>query len=330
MNIEYSIPDKNAQSSAANATTWTQIEVTCALEHAEAVAQLLLDAGGSGVQTEDTQILFDQSEDAQIVPREQALVTSYFAPEMDAQTLQNELRDTFARGQIEAQIDTKELHEEDWANSWRENFPALHIGPFLIVPPWETHEEVEDSAIVIRLDPGLAFGTGQHPTTRMCLELLGEQFQGEPLPNRVLDRVLDVGCGSGILSIACAKLGAEVWASDLDHFCTQATTENARENNVEDRIHVVEIAGADWTTETFPLVVANLMSDLLIMLAPQLFTRVQPNGSLIVSGISAPRANEVEAAMHAVGFYTQHKREQDGEVRGDYTERWTAFVFGKQ
>ena len=329
MNIEYSNPDQNDQNRATSATTWTQIEVTCALEHAEAVAQLLLDAGGAGVQTQDTQILFDQSEDAQIVPRDNALLTSYFAPETDAQTVQNELAKAFALGQIEAQIDAKKLHEEDWANSWRENFPALHIGPFLIAPPWESHEEVEDSAIVIRLDPGLAFGTGQHPTTRMCLELLGEQFRGEPLPNRVLDRALDVGCGSGILSIACAKLGAEVWASDLDHFCTEATSENARENNVAEQIHVVEVAGADWITDQFPLVVANLMSDLLILLAPQLFARVQPNGTLIVSGISAPRADEVEIAMHAAGFHTQHKREQDGEVRGDYTERWTAFVFGK-
>ncbi len=325
MNIEYS----KTEDPTANATTWTQIEVTCALEDAEVVAELLLDAGGAGVQTEDTKILFDQSEDAQIVPRDKALITSYFAPEYDAATLQNELKDTFARGQIDAQIATKKLHEEDWANSWRENFPPLHIGAFLIAPPWEAHEEVEDSSIVIRLDPGLAFGTGQHPTTKMCLELLGEQFQGEPMPNRILDRVLDVGCGSGILSIACAKLGAQVVASDLDHFCTQATRDNAQMNDVADKIKVVEAAGADWTNEQFPLVVANLMSDLLILLAPQLFNRVLDNGTLIVSGISSPRADEVENTMHQVGFQTQHKREEDGEARGDYIEQWTAFVFGK-
>ena len=304
---------------------WTQIAVNCPLENAEAVAQLLLDLGGAGAQTEDTTILFDQSEDAQIVARQNAIVTSYFAPEYDAQTLKAQLETLFERGEISAQIEVSQLDETDWANAWRENFPPLQIGRFLIAPPWENVVNY-DGKIVIHLDPGLAFGTGQHPTTKMCLELLGEHLI-DVSPNY---RVLDVGCGSGILAIAAAKLGAQVVASDLDHFCTEATRDNAIANDVESKIEVIEKPGADWTSEQFPLVVANLMSDLLILLAPQLFNRVLKNGTLIVSGISSPRAAEVEAAMKSVGFTTQEKREEDGEARGDYVERWTAFVFSNE
>ena len=300
---------------------WTQIAVTCPTPNAEAVAQLLLDAGGAGVQTDDTSLIFDESEDATFAPRETAVLTSYFAPELDAQTLQTELETAFTRGDIEYSIQVAPLPDEDWANQWRENFPPLHIGKFLIAPPWA---EIEDAKLVIRLDPGLAFGTGQHPTTRMCLELLGEH-----LGDKSAVRVLDVGCGSGILAIAAAKLGAHVVASDMDRFCIDATRENAQVNDVANQIEIVEAAGADWTSEHFPLVVANLMSDLLIRLAPDLSNRVLESGTLVVSGISSPRADDVEAAMHNVGFKTQHKREQDGDTRGDYTERWTAFVFAK-
>lgn len=304
---------------------WTQIVVKCPTPNAEAVAQLLLDAGGAGVQTDDTSLIFDESEDATFAPRETAILTSYFAPELDSQTLQTELETVFARGEIPATLAVSPLPDEDWANQWRENFPPLHIGKFLIAPPWEN---VESHALVIRLDPGLAFGTGQHPTTRMCLELLGEHLDGRTGGQLSL-RVLDVGCGSGILAIAAAKLGAHVVASDMDRFCIDATRENAQVNDVENQIEIVEAAGADWTDAQFPVVVANLMSDLLIRLAPDLSNRVLDNGTLIVSGISSPRADDVEAAMHNVGFKTQHKREQDGDTRGDYTERWTAFVFAR-
>jgi ribosomal protein L11 methyltransferase len=222
-------------------------------------------------------------------------------------------------------VQTSPLPDEDWTTSWRENFPPLYIGPFLIAPPWE--EVDENQSIVIRLDPGLAFGTGQHPTTRMCLELLAEQLHDWPIETP--KRVLDVGCGSGILSIAAAKLGAEVWASDLDPFCIRATEENTEVNSVSDLVHIVEAAGADWTQQQYPLVVTNLMSALLIQLASQLAARVHSEGRLLVSGISAPRADDVENAMHAVGFETLQKRELDGESRGEWVERWTAFVFRK-
>lgn len=140
--------------------------------------------------------------------------------------------------------------------------------------------------------------------------------------------MLDVGCGSGILSIAAAKLGARVVASDLDLWCIEATQENAMLNDVEARIEAKLVADLGWVETPFPFVVANLMSDLLIRLAPELARVTQPNGTLIVSGISSPRADDVQRALEAVGFRREEKHERDGETRGDgWTERWSAFRF---
>lgn len=294
--------------------------MTVAREDAELCAQTLLDSGSAGAQIDDTEVLLDESEDATLAAKSHALVTGYLPAAQHHAAYEQQLRDELHRIAIAAQIDIAPLPPQDWEAGWKQNFPPLHIGRFLIAPPWEEIEESE--AITIRLDPGLAFGTGQHPTTRMCLELLGEQLEGKQGI-----RVLDVGCGSGILSIAANKLGATVYASDLDRFCVDATRDNARANDAV--AHIVQAAGLSWTTQLFDLVVANLMSALLISLAPQLAGATRDGGTLVVSGISAPRADDVEAALHAAGFTTVHKREQDGDQRGDFIERWTAFVLRK-
>ena len=300
------------------ADTWHLVRLTIAPENSESAANFLLDHGCEGVQIEDTAIVFDQSEDATLVRREQTILTGYRRD--DATETPEDLAAHIARLPFETDFTVEAVVSHDWANEWRENFPPLEIGRFLIVPSWENAPASDK--IPIELDPGLAFGTGQHPTTRMCLELLGKlDLTGQKL--------LDVGCGSGILSIAAAKLGAIVTASDLDEWCIAATRENAEKNGVVVVTHLA--AGVNWIVEPFPFVVANLMSDLLIRLAPALASATLPNGTLVVSGISAPRADEVEAALNAVGFRTVEARQMDGESRdeGDesWTERWTAFIF---
>jgi ribosomal protein L11 methyltransferase len=300
--------------------TWIEYRLTTTPEYTDACAQLLLDAGCGGVQVDDCAVLFDESEDATLQPKAEPAVIGYYTPgddEADAPHARERILSALQQAAIPARLETGEIAAQDWSNSWRENFPPLHIGPFLIIPSWEPVEPGE--AIPIHLDPGLAFGTGQHPTTRLCLELLAEHLRHENAP-----RLLDVGCGSGILSIAAAKLGAQVTASDLDPFCVRATEENTAANGVD--VHVVEAAGLEWVSGTFDAVVANLMSDLLINLAPSLAAVARQGGTLIVSGISAPRADDVEAALHQAGFATVVKREAEGETRGDFVERWAAFV----
>ena len=297
--------------------SWHLIRLTVAPPDAEAASNFLLDNGCEGVQIEDTAIVFDQSEDATLIQREQTILTGYRRDD-PAQT-QGDVAAALARAGFEADFHVEAVASHDWANQWRENFPPLEIGRFLIVPSWE--DAPPSDKIAIELDPGLAFGTGQHPTTRMCLELLGDlELNGA--------RLLDVGCGSGILSIAAAKLGASVVGSDLDAWCIAATDENAAKNNVT--IDAKLVADLNWVSEPFPFVVANLMSDLLIRLAPELARVTEAAGTLVVSGISAPRADEVEAALNNAGFETQIARQMDGESRVEadesWTERWAAFV----
>ena len=297
--------------------SWHLIRLTVAPQNAESAADFLLDCGCEGVQIEDTAIVFDQSEDATLIQREQTILIGYRRD--DATQTPGDVAASLARAGFEADFHIEAVASHDWANEWRENFPPLEIGRFLIVPSWE--EAPPTDKIAIELDPGLAFGTGQHPTTRMCLELLGElDLNGQKL--------LDVGCGSGILSIAAAKLGARVVGSDLDEWCIAATNENAEKNGVE--IEAKLVANLDWASEPFPFVVANLMSDLLIRLAPELARVTATSGTLVVSGISAPRADEVEAALNKAGFATEIARQMDGEVRAEsdesWTERWAAFV----
>ena len=294
---------------------WTRVSATVAREYSELASQAFLDAGLGGVQIEDTR-LEDRGEDAAFLETSEVIVTSYI--EREDRSIEARVQAALAEYSVPAKTETEIIDAPDWSTSWRENFPVLHIGKFAIAPTWE--EFAEGDEMVIRLDPGLAFGTGQHPTTQMCLELLGEH--ASDLKNKTL---LDVGCGSGVLSIAAAKLGAKVTASDYDPHCIEATRENAALNKVD--FEIFEAAGLDWFYQECDIVIANLMSDLLISLAANL-SRVT-RSTLIVSGISSPRADDVQAALENAGFSILEKREKDGEQRGEILERWTAFVFAR-
>jgi len=181
-----------------------------------------------------------------------------------------------------------------WATGWRDGYKPIRTGRLTIVPSWL--EPPKGSDLVIGLDPGMAFGTGLHPTTRACLELLQAV---EPMPALVLD----VGTGSGILSLAALRLGASrAVGYDTDQLAVEASTANARANDLSDRFEARHGTLPELAAELFPLVVANLVAAVLVELAPRLATHTAPDGTLIASGIIESRSDEVEAALTAAGY----------------------------
>jgi ribosomal protein L11 methyltransferase len=181
-----------------------------------------------------------------------------------------------------------------WATAWRDGYEPIRSGRLTIVPSWL--DVPKGSDLVIRLDPGMAFGTGLHPTTRACLELLQTI---EPMPTAVLD----VGTGSGILALAALRLGASrAVGYDIDQLAVEASTANARANDLGDRFRAQDGTLPEFADESFPLVVANLVAAVLVEMAPRLAAHTAPGGTLIASGIIESRSDEVEGALTAAGY----------------------------
>jgi ribosomal protein L11 methyltransferase len=185
-----------------------------------------------------------------------------------------------------AVLGIQHVPEQDWVRLTQSQFAPVDITPeFWIVPSW--HEPPEAARIVIRLDPGLAFGTGTHPTTRMCLRWIASHG-GAP----ALTRVLDYGCGSGILAIGAAKFGAtDIDAVDIDLAAVESTVLNAQANHVVLHAGLPEIASGVYQT-----VLANILATPLKVLAPLLWSRVAPGGNLVLAGILERQADELKAA----------------------------------
>ncbi len=206
-----------------------------------------------------------------------------------------------------AELSHIEVDDSDWANEWKKYYKTTHITETLVIKPsWETYEAAEKE-LVITLDPGGAFGTGTHETTRLCLKKIEEQLvQGE--------NVLDVGCGSGILSIAALKLGAgSVTAIDIDPAATDATRENLELNGVLD--HAVVVTGnlADAVSERFDFVIANIIAEVIIILIPDLPPKLAPGGRFLASGILVEKLPMVKKSLSENGMIIV-----DYQVDGDW------------
>lgn len=197
------------------------------------------------------------------------------------------------------------VDDAEWTDAWKDHYVAQRIGRVVIEPSWAPAGEQADHDVVITLDPGMAFGTGLHPTTRGCLELL------QDLP-RMPEVVLDVGCGSGVLALAALRLGADrAVGLDTDPLAVEATMENARRNGLGDRVEVRHgTLGSGG--ERYELILANLVAAVLVELAPSLAAHLAPRGVLLASGIIETRAGEVIEAMEGAGLRVADRRD-DGE-----------------
>jgi ribosomal protein L11 methyltransferase len=296
----------DAGRSAAGAGAWLELSVEADVEAVEAVSEILGRVAPGGTSVEPGFELVDEGLGARLDPDRPAIVRAYL-PARDRTAADRQVQEVaIALGHLQAfglrpigEVRTRIVHEADWAEAWKAYFPVMRIGRRLVIrPTWRRHRRAPDD-IVLALDPGMAFGTGLHPTTRLCLAAI------EGLADRgVLDgaRVLDVGCGSGILAIAAVKLGAaSAFGVDTDPVAIEATTANARRNAVSRRVRA-HGGSLPSGAAAFDVVLANLIAGLLIPLAGRLRDETRTGGTLLASGIFIDRETDVHGAFEAAGL----------------------------
>lgn len=295
---------------------WLEVSLTVDGELAESVADVLARFAPNGVMTEQG-VKFNNEEDEGTATGP-ITVRAYLEVNDQLEETRQKLEESlYYLGMIQP-VPTpayKQIADQNWMEAWKQHYKPILIGKsLLILPAWL--ESPEPSRIPIKIDPGMAFGTGTHPTTQLCLELM----ERSSLVTSPLSQVIDVGCGSGILSIAALKLGAEkVLGVDIDIESVRNSRENADTNGVGDELilgqgSVTEVLAGQFAFKSAPLVVANILGPILIRLFDAgLADLVEPNGEVILSGILDHQAESVIGAGQAKGL----KR---GEVRqmGDW------------
>jgi ribosomal protein L11 methyltransferase len=293
------------------AGTWLEMSVQADPEAVEAVSDILSRAASGGVSVE--QPFSTEQEGLTASPISGAPVTiRAYLPAIDPVAADEAVEATRVRlGHLTAfdlrpigDLEVQAVHEEDWASAWKEHFPVMRLGQRIVIKPTWRDFEAEPGDVVIALDPGMAFGTGLHPTTRLCLLGL-ERWAGAGIVEGA--STFDVGSGSGILAVGAALLGAgPVRAVDTDPIAVASTLENASRNDVE-----IEASQGSLPVEGGPydLVLANLVASMLVELATELAATVRPgdgtrgsSGRLLASGIFIDREPEVRQAFAAAGL----------------------------
>jgi ribosomal protein L11 methyltransferase len=312
-----------AEAAGAGPGAWLELSVAADIEAVEAVSEILGRVAPGGTSVEPAFELTDEGLGARVDTTRPAIVRAYIPARDEGASARAVAEASEALGHLQAfglrpigDLTTRIVHEADWAEAWKAHFPVLRVGRRLVIrPTWRRHRRQPDD-VVLALDPGMAFGTGLHPTTRLCLAGV------ETIADRGLidgARVLDVGCGSGILAIAAAKLGAaEILGVDTDPIAIEATEANAARNRVgggsRGRRSVVRarVGSLPSGEPPFDVVLANLIAGLLVTLAPQLRDEVRPGGVLLASGIFIDREPDVRLAFESVGLDVR-ERTSEGE-----------------
>lgn len=301
---------------------WLKIEIAASAELMDALGNFLTETGAQGVFQETLEPPFPED-----FPEAQACETikAYFPQDVRSEkriaAIQkylkslNEIFSDFPAPVLKTEI----ISDPDWGEQWKKYFKPIRVSSNIIVKPtWERYTP-SSRDIVIEIDPGMAFGTGQHASTRMCIEALEDIIMKD---RSVQDwRVLDVGCGTGILGITAAKLGAkDVICLDIDKKATEIARENAAINLVSDRLHIVS-KDAAAITEMRNLIIANLTSKLLLKLRHHLTQLLEPEGYMIISGIIEQDAQEIEENFSAAPLI---------QNRVITEKEWVCYVLNKE
>lgn len=312
---------------------WMQVKVLTTTAGADLVSEILLEAGSEGTMIEDRNDVFENQRpegqwdiiDPAIADRigEDVKVTGYYPIDENRNNVISSIASALGRlqaltpdvdlGKLEMQV--QGFENEDWSESWKKSFKPIRLGDHIVIcPGWLEYEKQPDDK-VIEIDPGMAFGTGTHETTGMCAALIEKYVQ----PGQ---RVIDIGTGSGILAIVAAHMGAkEVLATDLDAVAVRVAAENAALNGFGDKIDcrcgdlldVVDVSG--------DVVIANIIADVILMLAKPVRERIVSNGVFICSGIAIDRREDVRRALLENDYEIL-----DEPVKGE----WAAFAARKR
>jgi ribosomal protein L11 methyltransferase len=274
---------------------WYGLDLIVASEACEAIEYALMEAGSLGTETND-------AEDTLL------RVTAYFTETPDRELIRAELSDALRVYELPSssvrEMNLREVPDQDWLDEWKKGWQPVEVGErFIIAPPWSEVSD-ERGRIVIRIEPGMAFGTGTHETTRLCLAAIEKYFPGGSF--------LDVGTGTGILAVAAAKLfhDARVEACDTDPDAIAIARKNARLNGVEERI-TFRVGTVEEGTASADVVCANLTADVILDMLPTLIGATC--GRLVLSGILDSQAEAINARLLECGVDTPHEIMQDGE-----------------
>jgi ribosomal protein L11 methyltransferase len=310
---------------------WSEISIHTTNEAIEPISNILHEAGASGVVIEDPLELVKEREDqfGEIYqlnpldyPDEGVMVKAYLPVNSFLAETVEEIKSSI-NNLVSYNIDigensvsVSEVHEEDWATAWKKYYHPVKVSErFTIVPTWEEYIPVQSDELIIELDPGMAFGTGTHPTTVMCIQALERTVkQG--------DKVVDVGTGSGVLSIAAAMLGAEsVQALDLDVVAVESAKQNIELNKVQQKVTVTQnnlLAGIETRAD---IIVANILAEVILMFTDDAAKTVKKDGYFIASGIIKQKKDQVKEAIERAGFEM---------VETLHMEDWVAMIAKKK
>jgi ribosomal protein L11 methyltransferase len=291
---------------------WSEFAIQTTNEAVEPVSNILHEAGASGVVIEDPLELVKERENVfgeiyhlnpddypneGVVIKAYLPVNSFLGDTIDAikESINNLLHFDIDLGKNVVSI--SEVNEEEWATAWKKYYNPVKISErFTIVPTWEDYTPVSSDELIIELDPGMAFGTGTHPTTVMCIQALERTVT----PG---DLVVDVGTGSGVLSIAAALLDAKrIQSLDLDEVAVQSAKQNVEINNVQDKVSVSQGNLLDGVNEQADIVVANILAEVIMRFTDDVAKVVKPGGYFIASGIIQTKKQDVKEAIIASGF----------------------------
>lgn len=293
---------------------WLQLKAHIAPEHAELLEELLTDEGAQAITLEDA------VDDPVFEPERgttplwnQTVLTGLYDDLEGVSDMIERVREHWASVAGDEpcpEIEYEVLEDRDWSREWMDGFEPMKMGQRLwIVPSW--FDPPESDAVNLMLDPGLAFGTGTHPTTALCLQWLDELAVAGELDQK---RLIDIGCGSGILAIAALKLGAaHAVGTDIDPQALLASRDNAGRNEIAEQdfdLYLPEQAPSDH----FEVVVANILAGPLVELAPMIAGHVAPGGRLALSGILLHQANDILEAYRDQGLHMNEPREREGWV----------------